>query len=488
MAIVDVPLALDADQARDTSLNPSRLTNCYVEKVGQNDKAIVACDGFTSFATMTGGAAGQIRGMINLNDTTLYVVTGTRLQSVTTGGGVTHLQELATSGHAYMARNRRGSDGIGNPQIGIVTSDGLFRIIENNIVSTPTLDTNIPSTLFNSICHLDGYFIITLSNGEFYITSIDDGTKIDALDFASALSNPDGLLRGIVRGRELVLFGPRSTEWYQNTGATDFPFERAQSREMGIFCPAAAVSVVADIDGAVVDSIIWPATNSDGAYIGVMLMAGYDARKLSTTEVDRAITSETTPANIRAYQYTTADGTTFYSISGTSFSYEYNIRTKRWHRRTSSGLNRWRISDACQFNGKTIFGDYSSAALYQRSTDITPASASALTLRHSNDHGDTWTGIKSTTIGTSSQRTVRAKFTRLGMSEDHGKVLELSITNAIYENGTANDMTIITPPVEAWPGKAIVYELYVEMIPGGSLNSRPKGITRAKAIVGPVAA
>ena len=485
MPEIDIPLALTADQGRDTALNTTRITNAYAEPIGSEGVAVVACDGFSAFATTVGVAAGQTRGMINLDDTYLYVVTGTRLQRVTPAAGVTHMQELATAGHAYMARNRRGNDGIGNPQVAIVTSDGLFRIIENNVVSTPTLDEDIPSTLFNSVCHLDGYFVITMSNGEFYISSIDDGTDIDVLDFASALANPDGLTRGLVRGRELVLMGPRSIEFWQNTGATDFPFERAQTVEMGLYAPAAAVPVMADLDGNLTDTIIWPATNRDGAYIGVMLMAGYDGRKISTLEVDRAIAADATPANIRGFQYSRSDGATFYVITGAAFSYEYNCRTSLWHRRTSSGLNRWRVADACYFAGKTVLGDYALPKLYQRATDIVPASASSVTLRHSNDHGDTWTAARSVSIGTSGQRTQRAKFNRLGLSREDGKVLELAITNAVIEDGTANSMTVVTPPVGAYPNRVIIDALYVDMIPGGSQASRTKGIKRVKAIARP---
>lgn len=482
MPEIAIPLGLQADQGRDTALNSSRVVNGYAEEVG-GSIAVVACDGFAAFATMIGAAAGQIRGMITLDDSYLYAVTGTRLQSVTPVGGVTHMAEISTSGHAYFARNRRGNDGIGNPQVALVTSDGVFRIIENNVVATPSLDEDIPSNLFNSVCHLDGYFVITMSNGEFYISAIDDGTDIDLLDFASALANPDGLSRGLVRGRELVLFGPRSVEFWQNTGATDFPFERGQTAEMGVYAPAAAVSVMADIDGSIADTIFWPATNRDGAYIGVMMLAGYDGRKISTPEVDRAITGDASPASIRGFQYSRDDGTTFYVITGDAFSYEFNCRTKLWHKRESDGLTRWRISDAVQFNGRTVFGDYSSAALYARSSSITPGSASVVSLRHSDDHGDTWTTARTQTIGTSAQRTQRAKFNRLGMSREDGRVFELAITNAVIEAGTSNAMTVTTPAVGAYPNRMIFDTLYVDMIPGGSLSSRSKGIKQAKAIV-----
>lgn len=479
MGIQPLVLGSQSNIGRDPAISAASLTNCYVEVAGDGAKMqfpIVASDGFAAWATMTGGAAGVIRGMLNLNETTLYVVTGTRLQSVTTSAGVTHLAELATSGIAYMARNRRGDDGTGYPQVGIVTSDGLFRIIENNVVSTPSLDPDLPSSLFNSICHLDGYFVITLSNGEFYISSIDAGSDVDVLDFASAQSNPDGLSRGLVRGRELVLMGPRSTEFWQNTGATDFPFERAQAVDIGIYAPASAVSVVAVVDSQVTDSICWASSNNQGDYIGVMMLGGYDARKISTSEVDRAIRGESNAANVRAFQYARDDGTAFYVITGTAFTYEFNLRTQLWHQRKSSGLDKWKVTDAAQFGGYTVFGDYSAASLYRRNATQTPASASSLTMRQSKDHGDSWTTARSASIGIAGQRKKRVKFTRLGSSAEDGTVFELAITNAVIEAGTGNSMTVVTPAVHTYPGKVQIDALYVDTIPGGSLASRPKAL------------
>src|SRR5690606_3395515 len=112
------------------------------------------------------------------------------------------------------------------PQVAIVpSSGGRYYILESNSLSEPSLSSDIPKSLFNSVCAIDGFFVITLSNGEWYISSID-GESIDDLDFSTATTNPDGLTRGVVRGRDLCLMGPRSTEFYSNTGASDFPFER----------------------------------------------------------------------------------------------------------------------------------------------------------------------------------------------------------------------------------------------------------------------
>lgn len=473
MPLAPISLGVRSNPGRDTSISSARLINCYAEDAGEEGKIrypIVACDGFSSWATLVGADAGVCRGMLNLDDTTLYVVTGTRLQRVDTAGAVAHMQELATSGYAYFARNRKEP----NAQVALVTSDGLFRIIENNSVSTPSPDADVGASLFNSVCTVDGYFIFTKSNGEFYVSAID-GSAIDVLDFASTQANPDGLTRGVVRGRDVCLMGPRSIEFWQNTGNADFPFERTTATQLGLFAPASAVPLSAVIDGSTADTVAFVAANVTGDLIGVMLLGGYEGRKISVPALDRAIRDEPTKSSIRGFTHTSG-GHTFYCITGTSFTWEYNCGTGLWHERKSSGLDRWRVVDATTFNGQTVFGDYTSALLYQRSASITPGSASNCTLRHSNDNGDTWTSARSKPIGGSTATKTRVKFNRIGQSKEDGKVVELAITNAVIEAGTGNSMTVIPPALHAWPNPMRFHTLYVDAIPGASLTSGPKGI------------
>lgn len=473
MGLQTVSLGIGSNPDRQNDDGAAVFINCYAEDAGEEGKVrypVYACDGFNAFSTLTGTGAGAIKGALNLDDTTLYVCTGSRINRVTTGGTATDMAALATSGVAYMARNRKAS----TPQIAIVTSDGLFRIIESNTVSTPSVAVAIPSTLFNSVCSIDGYFVITCSNGEWYITGIDVST-IDELDFTTATSNPDGLTRGIVRGRDLCLMGPRSTEFYANTGATDFPFERIHTSSVGIYAGPTAVALTAVTDGATQDTVIWAATNADGAYIGVMMLGGYEARKVSANWVDRAV-RDATASTLRGFSYT-RNGTTFYCLTSSTFTAELNTRTMRWHKRTSSGLAFWRVTDAITFNGQTIYGDYSSAALYQASHAITPGSASTLSMQQSFNNGTSWTTARTAAVGTTGAEKTRVKFNRLGQSKEDGRILSLVLSNAVVEAGTGNSMTIQPPTLHGWPSPTLVHALHVDVTSGASLTDNPKGIT-----------
>ncbi len=477
MAKQSIPLGVRSNPERTNDDSASVLINCYAEDAGEEGQVrfpIYACDSYSAFSTLTGSGAGAVRGMLNLNDTTLYVVTGSRLNRVNTSGAATDIAAIAGSGPLTMARNRAAT-----PQIAIVPATGNYYILSGNVLTTPTLDPDIDSTLFNSVCAVDGYFLITASNGEWYITAVD-GSSIDALDFSTAASNPDGLTRGVVRAPDVALFGPRSTEFVRNTGAADFPFERVHATTIGILAGPTAVALTATMDGSLTDTVIWAATNSDGAYVGIVMLGGYEARKISAPWVDRAVRAATV-STLRAFSYT-RNGTTFYCLTSSTFTAEFNTRTQCWHRRKSSGLDIWRIADAVTFNSATTYGDYSSAALYSASYSMVRGT-NDLSFRQSFDDGLSWHTTRTKSIGTTGAEETRVKFFRLGQAKEDGRVLEFELSNAVMEAGTGVPMTIRPPRVHAWPNPTRMHQLYVDLTSGASATARPLGVRQISAEV-----
>lgn len=470
MPYTPIQLPLRTNQARDTAAGSAKLINCYSTPIGEDSKApspIYACDGMASFSTLASG--GKNYGMINVDDSLLWTLSGNFLYSVTTGGTATPRTFAATTGKAYFARNRAAT-----PDVMMVTTEGLVRTMSGTTVSTPSFDPAINSALFNSVCCHDGYFIITKSDGEFYISDIDAIT-VAPVDFSKAGTYADGLVRALPRGRDIVLAGGTSLEFWQNVGNADFPYQRVHVTNFGTYAAPAMVNVVAVVDGGMVDTVIWPATDPAGAYAGVFMLGGYDARKISNWEVDNAIRTASKSA-LRAYAYP-SQGQTFYCITDTStFSYEYNCQTGGWHQRKGYGINCAQASDACVFNNSVIFGDYTSGLLYQQSTAGIPGSASLVSLRTSKNNGTTWTTARTKAVGASSSRSQRAKFTALGQSREDGFQLELRITNAYVEGSNAIEATIIPPAVHATPFPFQLHAIYVDHIPGVSGTANQKGM------------
>lgn len=77
---------------------------------------------------------------------------------------------------------------------------------------------------------LNSYLIIGGSTGRFYWL-VPGTTVVDALDFATAESSPDGLIAVRRLVDELFFYGTGSVEPWQPTGALDAPFQRATGRQ-----------------------------------------------------------------------------------------------------------------------------------------------------------------------------------------------------------------------------------------------------------------
>lgn len=381
-----ISLGFTSNPGRAAAAGSARLLNCYAENAGNEQKAkwqIWACRGLASFSTFAG--AGSIRAMLEV-DGTLIVVAGVRIYTVSPGGTAIDVGGIATQGPVYMARNRRAV-----PQVGIV-SDGVYVVYSaGSVVQVYDPDLSPPT----SIAFSDGYFVFSHENGTFSHTESDNATNINGLAFASAESNADTIVRMMALQSFVLPFGKKSIEWWQDVGGTPFAFQRDHSIQIG----CAAAGSCAEVE----QTIMWIADD-----LTVRILQGHSAVKVSTHAVDRAIAKEPNVANIVAVTWR-EEGHTFYCISGSTFSYSYDLSAKLWHNRESYGLSRWRVSCVAEFNGQLVAGDYASTKLY--------------------------------TMG----------------------------ANNYDEAGTPMIVEIITPPVHAWPERVKIATLYLDMIPGVGL-------------------
>lgn len=477
MQYTPIALGNQANPGRDPQAGDARLINCYVESAGAEGKAqlpIYACDGFASFATASASGAAGVRCLLPLSDSALIVVSGTRVMRFNSAGAEASdaAGAIASEGLVTMARNRKPS----TPQIGIAVASGAGQLwfLESDTLTQFNL-ASLESTNLVSVSVLDGYFILFFDNGEFFVSDIDSKT-IDSLNFAAAESSPDDGVISKIRGRDLVLFGTQSTEWWANTGAADFPFERTNSSDFGCYAAGSATNVISVGDN-LLDTIAFAATDSQGSYLGVCYLDGYSARKISTSEVDRVISAETNKSEITSLSWS-ANGHTFYTISTSTQTWTYDFATGRWHQRKSHGLGYWRIGKAASFGTKVIVGDKTLARLYWMHSGLYDASnASTLTLKHSNNSGATWNATRTASIGESATVPVAVKINRLGQSKEDGKLFNLTISNAVIEADLGNcDMVVQPPTVHAYPSPVRFYGARVAVISGASRSSKPKAL------------
>lgn len=234
LTIAPLEIGTQSNYGRYGQDGAARLINCYAEELGKEGKdpiPVYACAGLVLFATLVDG--GSVRAMFDVGDS-LYVVAGRAIYRVDVAGEVEQIGGMPSDGHVSMSRNRQSP----LPQI-TVTCDGITKIIVGSSVFDLD-DSDLPPASSN--CNLAGYTVFSIADGRYYWTAIDETTDINALDFASAEANPDGLLVVRALGQHLVLFGTRSTEFHMHTGS-DRVFERSHVIQVGCYA-AGSLSVM----------------------------------------------------------------------------------------------------------------------------------------------------------------------------------------------------------------------------------------------------
>lgn len=220
----------------------------------------------------------------------------------------------------------------------------------------------------DTVTYMDGYFIFNRPNtGVYYISEINDGTNIDALDFASAEGSPDNLVAVAAVHRQLFLFGTASIEASFNSGNPDFPFERIQGAFIEYGCIAAqSVTTTAN-------TVFWLGGDAQGS--GIVFMAnGFNPQRISNFAVEYAIQQYGTLSDAVGYTYQ-EDGHYFYVLNFTSANttWVYDISTNQWHERAylSAGVyTRHRGQCHMYAFGKHLVGDYDNGILYQQALSI----------------------------------------------------------------------------------------------------------------------
>lgn len=363
MALVPIALTSKSSPARYKQGGAAVLRNAFVEQIGEEGKtpwAIYACDGLEGFAAVA-EANGGIRAMLPVGSY-LYFVAGTALYRVPATGAVELVgsMNISTTAPVYMERNRREI-----PDIAVVC-DGLMYYYRTSFQQVTDVDLLAPV----SLGFVDGYFIIGTTDNRWQIGSIDDASAWDPLDYERADSNPDDVVRVASLQRDAIIFGEVSTEFWRNTGAADFPFERVAANDIGCLAPDS----VATIDG----TLAWIANDRT-----VRLLTGYDGRRISTHSVERDIEALADPTTIRATAWT-KDGHTFYALTSDEWTWVYDTITGLWHTRTSTvdgvDLPHWRINKVSEFAGKLIAGDRDDANLYEMSASFSDEAGNPLKL------------------------------------------------------------------------------------------------------------
>lgn len=307
-----------SSQERSLPFNAERSVNLYpvLDQSGKEVNALYGTPGLNLFTT---AGSGPGRGGFSASNGRSFSVSGDELYEIDSFGVSTFRGTLDTSsGIVILDENG----------LQLVISDGLnlyiFTYATNVFVKVT--DTDLPPC--GTVAFIDGYFAVNkLDSGQFNISALYDGLTWGALDFATAESSPDELLRVINALGQLWLFGSKTTEIWTNTGASAFPFERISGAKMevGILSPYTAA--------AIDNSIFWVGRDNIGSGI-VYRAKGFTPERISTNAIELLIQAAPSPETLRAYTYQ-EEGHVFYIITGGGMetTLVYDISTQLWHER-----------------------------------------------------------------------------------------------------------------------------------------------------------
>jgi len=355
-----IELVGDSYQAWSIPFNSERTVNLF-PVFNRDGRDIAALYGTPGLSLLTTIGVGAVRGGFkSKKNGRVFFVSGNTLYEVDSGGTSTNRGSLnQSSGNITISEN----------ETQLAICDGMtvyiFTYSSNNFAEVA--DPDLPDA--GTITTIDNYFIINeVGTGRYYISAIGDGTSWNALDFKSAETNPDKILRVFNGVGELWCFGENTTELFSNTGASDFPFEKVSNGDfdIGILAPYSAQSISR--------TIIWLGQDAYGKGI-VYETTSIDPKPVSTPAIDILIQEAPNPEDIVSWVYQ-EKGRTFYVLTGGGLATSLcmDVETKLWHERAYTnpeGDFEPHRGQCCVFAfGKQIVGDRDNGNLYIMDMDI----------------------------------------------------------------------------------------------------------------------
>ncbi|WP_374520383.1 packaged DNA stabilization protein [Hydrogenophaga sp.] len=448
-----VPLFGLGNQARSVKASAQDRLNLYVEVNSDAEKHVLTyypCPGLVSVLNLGSFPA---RGAYQLGGY-MYVVIRNKLVRIANDFTTSEMGTLdTTDGRVDMADN-------GTQIILVDGPNGYILTIATSVFAKIT-DVDFPGG--STVTFLNQRFVVSQPDtGKFFCSALLDGSSWDALDFATAESDPDNLVRVMADGGQLYTFGEKSTEIWGDSGAADFPYAKVGGGavEWGL---AARWSLV-----KYADSMAFLRKNRLGQ-VQACLMAGGQAVPISTPQVEAEFTRYGDVSNATGLAYM-LNGHAFYQVNFPSegVTWEYDSQSKEWHRR-KSGSGRHRAEIGLQLLGNFYATDYENGKVYRIDqdtyTDDGQAIAREFTSRHqsagdylhlpelwiemetgvgtqqgqgqnpqvmlqvSRDGGKTYGNEMARPIGKVGQYLSRAKWNRLGRARDW--VFKVRVTDPV---------------------------------------------------------
>lgn len=348
-----------SNQERMLPFDAQRTINLYPvvddSKGGKEKAALYGTPGLDAFATIPDS---PIRGVFASAKGRAFVVAGTGLYEVTSAAVVT-LRGTLTSATSIctLAENVT--------QLAICDGADMWIYTYATDTLTKVTDADFPGAA--TVTFQDQLFIVNKPDtAEVYISAVANGLSWAALDFQTAESSPDNLVRVFSAFGQIFCFGETTTEVWYNSGDTTYPFTRVEGAKIQI--GLAAKHSVAEMD----NRIFFIGNDKDGKGI-VYAMQGYTPVRVSTHAIELLLRAATDLSSVRAYTYQ-EDGHIFYILTGGGMATTlcYDAATDIWHERAfleSDGTLSTHLAVAHMYIfGKHLVADKTNGILYEMSS------------------------------------------------------------------------------------------------------------------------
>lgn len=371
MPIVPIPIANGFYESESLPISAQECVNWYpniVQTNGLSQETLLGTPGINQLATT--GLIGEVNRGAHVKNSLPYFVNGNslyRLDRTIDGDGnesfsTTTLGTIEGSGGVSMADN--------GTQLMILVPGGKGYIYDEN-AGTPFVEiTDLDFTANGTpqyVVFMDGYFIVSTDSKKWIISALNDGTNWNALDFASAESDPDDIVAPIIFRNQLFITGSETTEAFSNVpNGSGFPFVRSNLFvDKGCFAPLSLI----DVDNTFM--MIGGGANESPA---IWQYAGASFQKISTTAIDNVLSGFSDSIIAAAFSFSYADkGAYFVGFTIDEFTIVYDIVSQRWHERKSS-VNaidvRWRVNSLVTAYGRVLVGDSQDGRIGELSSSI----------------------------------------------------------------------------------------------------------------------
>jgi hypothetical protein len=348
-----IPLMGLGVQGKSPPANAQRCVNLYFELQRDADRARMVAyrtpgldEAFIDFGDT------PVRGVIAPpnSDYAYFVHRSTFWQVDNTGTRTSRGTIATTQGRVSMAEYGR--------YIGLVDGDkGYYYDMQTPATPLAEItDADFPDGA-TDLTWQSGFWLVELED-ELYQSDYGSITSWPG-DFASAESNPDEIMRVVADEDDVKIFGGQSIEFWQNTGAADFSFERipGTTQKWGL----AAKWSIASLD----DSFAFLTKNRQGQMIAATLR-GYRVQRISDHDLESRWAEYTTTTDAVAGSYM-LDGHPMYVVSfpagGETWMYDASV--PRWSQLKTYGLTRHRGEIYFNYLGRNYVTDYDSGKVYR---------------------------------------------------------------------------------------------------------------------------